>query len=91
MDIQRRLRAVRQQVWRWGVSSAVCLTGLVLLSGCAGFASLAETLNERQVQSCIRWQGFAGGGWPGVPQVQVQGMTATGGVTLAQCIGPSSP
>ena len=76
---------------RWGVSSAVCLTGLVLLSGCTGFASLAETLNERQVQSCIRWQGFAGGGWPGVPQVQVQGMTATGGVTLAQCIGPSSP
>ena len=65
----------------------VLLSLLVMLSGCTGFASLAETLNARNVQSCIRWQGFAGGGWPGVPQVQVNGVTATGGVTLAMCLG----
>ena len=59
----------------------------LFLSGCAGLSSLADTMNARQIQSCIRWQGFAGGGWPGVPQVQVYGMTATGGVSLAQCTG----
>ena len=63
------------------------LSLLLALQGCTGFASLAQTLNERQVQSCIRWQGFAGGGWPGVPQMQVYGVTATGGVSLAQCVG----
>ena len=71
---------MRQQ-W-WGT-----LFLLFVLQGRSGFASLAHTLNERQVQSCIRWQGFAGGGWPGVPQVQVYGVTATGGVPLAQCTG----
>ena len=60
---------------------------LVSMQGCSGLYSLVDALNERQVQSCIRWQGFAGGGWPGVPQVQVYGVTATGGVTLAQCVG----
>ena len=57
------------------------------MSGCAGLSSLADTINERHIQSCIRWQGFAGGGWPGVPQVQMHGVTATGGVTLAMCLG----
>ena len=59
------------------------------VSGCAGLSSLAHTMNERKIQSCIRWQGFAGGGWPGVPQVQLNGITATGGVTLAMCLGRS--
>lgn len=55
-----------------------------LLSGCTGLASLADSLNERQVQSCIQWQGHIsslGGG------VQVRGVTATGGVPLASCVG----
>ena len=65
----------------------LALTILLTLNGCAGFASLAETLNARNVQSCIRWQGFAGGGWPGVPQVQVHGITATGGAKLETCVG----
>ena len=57
-----------------------------MLSGCAGLASLADTMNERQIQSCIRWQGFAGGVLSGA-QVQIQGVTATGGVTLKECTG----
>jgi hypothetical protein len=67
-----------------------CLGVCVLvtsLSGCAGFASLAQTLNDRNVQSCVYWSGFAGGGWPGVPQVQIRGVTATGGVSLKMCAG----
>ena len=60
---------------------------LLALNGCAGLSSLAQTMNDRQIQSCIRWQGFAGGGWPGVPQVQVHGITATGGVKLETCVG----
>lgn len=58
----------------------------LLLSGCASFASFAATLDQRQIQSCIKWQGFVGGGWAG-GQVQVMGMTATGGVKLNQCLG----
>lgn len=60
---------------------------VVLLSGCTGLSSLMADLNTRQVQSCVFWQGFAGGGWPGVPQAQVRGVTATGGVKLDQCTG----
>ena len=65
----------------------LALTMLMALNGCAGLSSLADTMNARQIQSCIRWQGFAGGGWPGVPQVQVYGVTATGGVRLETCTG----
>lgn len=66
---------------------SVVLLGVLclVLSGCSSFSSLADTLNKRQVQSCLYWQGFAGGGWPGVPQMQVRGVTATGGVLLEQC------
>lgn len=67
-----------------GVST--CLVVLLLGEGCASFASFAETLNARQVQSCIKGQGFLGGVWAG-GQVQVQGVTATGGVGLRQCLG----
>ena len=69
----------------WSLS--IVLSYAVALSGCSGFASLAETLNARNVQSCIRWQGVIGGGWPGVPQIQAQGVTSTGGMDLMQCAG----
>ena len=65
----------------------LALVAAMALSGCSGFASLAETLNARNVQSCIRWQGIIGGGWPGVPQIQAQGVTATGGIDLTHCVG----
>lgn len=65
------------------------LAGALLwgLSGCSGFASMADSLNQRQVKSCLYYEGFAGGGWPGVPQMRVRGVTATGGVAFETCIG----
>ena len=57
------------------------------LSGCSGFASMAETLHARQVKSCLYYEGFAGGSWPGVPQMRVRGVTATGGVEFETCLG----
>lgn len=56
------------------------------LGGCGGFASFAETLNERKVQSCVYWSGFVGGALSGV-QAQVKGVTATGGVDFDTCLG----
>ena len=59
---------------------------LPLLGGCAGFASFAETLNERKVQSWVYWSGFVGGALSGV-QAQMKGVTATGGVDFDTCLG----
>lgn len=59
---------------------------LLMLTGCTSLASLAETMNERKISSCIKWQGFVGGPMVGA-QVQVQGITATGGATLRMCQG----
>ena len=50
----------------------ILLSAVIALSGCSGLASLAQTMNERHIQSCIRWQGIIGCGWPGVPQIQAQ-------------------
>lgn len=51
----------------------------LLLGGCANVASLAQTLNDRGVQSCVFYSGSYG------PFVGVHGMTATGGVPIEQC------
>ena len=67
----------------WGCS---IMFSLIALSGCASLASLADTMNERKISSCIRWSGFVGGPLTGA-QVQVQGITATGGATLRTCQG----
>ena len=61
---------------------------LLVLSGCASMASLASTMNERQIQSCVYWAGFVGGALSG-GHAQVKGITATGGVPLTTCIGDS--
>ena len=71
--------------WFWYVCAMLSIG--VSASGCSGLASLADSMNARQIQSCIRWQGIIGGGWPGVPQIQAQGVTATGGMDLMQCVG----
>lgn len=59
---------------------------VALLPGCASFESFAKSLNERKVQSCVYWSGFAGGPLSGA-QVQVKGVTATGGVVFETCLG----
>lgn len=79
-----------QYVQRWRLlRESLRLGGLLLLLasiGCTSFASFANTLNERQVQSCIKWSGFVGGSLAG-GVVQVVGLTATGGATLRMCQG----
>ena len=57
----------------------VLFVGLASL-GCTSFASLANTLNDRQVQSCLFYQGMVG------PYAHVRGITATGGAPLDVCL-----
>lgn len=65
---------------------SIVLLGITLwLSGCTGLASLADTLNTRQVQSCLWYQGAAG------PYAQVTGVTATGGAKLELCVETRHP
>ncbi len=52
----------------------------ILYTGCTSFASLGDTLNERQVQSCVYTQGAAG------LFVQVRSVSATGGIPLETCL-----
>lgn len=54
-------------------------------SGCTGLASLADTLNTRQVTSCLWYQGAAG------PYAHVTGVTATGGAKLELCVETRKP
>ena len=64
----------------------VALVGALLLCcGCTGLASLANTLNERQITSCLWYQGAAG------PYAQVTGVTATGGAKLDLCVETKRP
>ena len=60
----------------------VAAVAMLILQGCTGgsFMTLVQGLNERQVQSCIRYEGNAG------PYLRVMGITATGGVKLAECL-----
>lgn len=67
----------------------LCLLLLPFLSGCTGLASLAETMNDRQIKSCLYWSGFVGGALNGV-QAQVKGVTSTGGVSFDTCLGGKS-
>lgn len=50
------------------------------LSGCAGVASLADSLNARQVTSCVWAQGSYG------PFMGLRVVTATGGADLKTCL-----
>lgn len=64
----------------------VILVGLLAsLMGCNGIASLADTLNTRQMTSCLWYQGAAG------PYAQVTGVTATGGASLETCVEAKRP
>jgi hypothetical protein len=51
----------------------------LLLGGCTG--ALVRALEERQVASCIWWHSQFG---------TVRGVTATGGVPVAQCLAVPS-
>lgn len=58
----------------------LCMVGVLLaLTGCMNMTSLMQALQERQVTSCLYYQGMAG------IYGSVRGVTATGGATLEQC------
>ncbi len=54
---------------------------LLLLTGCNGWHGFIADLNERRVQSCIYYEGNA------AAYVRVRGVTATGGMSLSECMG----
>ena len=62
------------------------LVSVLLLTGCTSFASLVQSLNERELKSCVKWGGSiaAGAGMGG--QGMVQALTVTGGLSIAECI-----
>ena len=55
------------------------LVAAATLSGCTGFSSLVQSLNERQVQSCLYYEGNISA------YVRLKGISATGGVKLEDC------
>lgn len=62
-----------------------CILMGLALSGCTGVASLTAALNDRQVTSCLWFQGAAG------PYATVLGVTATGGTPLQHCLDARRP
>lgn len=69
----------------------VKLLGVILLAlaltGCGThYTNLIDGLNERQVQSCLDYNGTASLGFgPGAGQGGLHGITVTGGAPLADC------
>jgi hypothetical protein len=58
---------------------ALCLA----LAGCGSYRGFIDSLNERQLTSCVEYQGtignlVTGGGY-------IRGLSATGGAELAEC------
>lgn len=58
----------------------ICCCIAFILVGCSSFQRFVDTLNERQLSSCICYEGDGGGIARGM------GCTVTGGADLAQCI-----
>ena len=56
------------------------------LTGCASFHSFIESLNERQLQSCIYYTGtLQAGAVPASGSLYVRALSVTGGATIDQC------
>ena len=53
---------------------------VIILGGCASFDSLAETLEDRKVNSCI----FVFAGYP--PFASGRAIIATGGMRVDECL-----
>lgn len=54
---------------------------VLTLSSCTSWTNFMQSLNERQIQSCLYYEGYAAG------YVRVKGVTATGGVKFSECRG----
>ena len=55
------------------------------LLGCQGYLSLVEGLNQRELQSCIRYNGSMRVGAVSGGHVAISGLTATGGAPIDTC------
>jgi hypothetical protein len=72
----------------WTIFRAIAIVAcLATMSGCAGYLSLIDGLNERSVQSCWRYEGVArlGSGIAASGSGSLQGFTATGGASIDKC------
>lgn len=63
------------------VNFVLLMCTLAVLNGCTNWTSFMQSLNERQIQSCLYYEGYAAG------YVRVKGVTATGGVKFSECKG----
>ena len=74
---------VRVPCWRAVILLSI---GVLYVTGCTSFSSLVQTLNERQLASCIKWQGSMSAGAGMGASGAVQAMTVTGGMTIGDCL-----
>ena len=65
---------------------ALLWVGIFTMTGCTSFNSLVQTLNERQLASCIKWQGSMSAGAGIGASGAVQAVTITGGMTMDDCL-----
>ena len=63
------------------VKMFLVIIAAITLTGCTGFASLVQSLNERQVQSCLYYEGNISA------YVRLKGVSAIGGFGLENCMG----
>lgn len=57
----------------------------VMLTGCSSYLKVIEGLNERQIQSCLRYDGAVSAGIVFGANGALRGVTATGGADIAMC------
>lgn len=60
---------------------------VLALPSCANFAQFTDALNNREITSCIAYQGSMRIGTLGGGHVAISGVTATGGASLRDCQG----
>ena len=64
---------------------SLVLLGL-MLSSCTSFHSFVQSLNDRQLQSCIYYTGtLQAGAVPASGSLYVRALSVTGGATIDQC------
>ena len=56
-----------------------CVLILCAFSGCTPWTAFVDSLNTRQIQSCLSYRGHAG------PYVTLRGLTVTGGAPWDAC------
>lgn len=66
------------------ISRIAAVTAVIICTGCSSYASFIETLNSRQMNSCVEGQIVVGSMLSGQGMLHVY--TATGGQNVVECI-----